>query len=115
VGALHAQGLTERCAILPSVVAVKGAGPLRFMDSSVPGIAVPAEVIGRVADATEPAEEAYALFREQCEHALSLPGVRGLHLTDFRKDGSMARLCTDLGIKPRSEREQHAHHRVVAV
>lgn len=115
VAALHAQGLAERCAILPSVVAVKGAGPLRFMHSSVPGIDVPDHVISRVADAAEPAEEAYALFREQCEHALSLPGVRGLHLTDFRKDGSMARVCADLGIKPRTERESNAHDRVVAV
>ena len=115
VAALHAQGLTRRCAILPSVVAVKGAGPLRFMDSSVPGISVPAEVIARVADAAEPAEEAYALVREQCEHALSLPGVRGLHLTDFRRDGSIARLCNDLGIRPRTERESNAHDRVLAV
>jgi methylenetetrahydrofolate reductase (NADPH) len=115
VAALHEHGLTERCAILPSVVAVKGAGPLRFMHGSVPGIDVPQHVIDRVADAEDVPEEAYALFREQCEHALSLPGVRGLHLTDFRRDGSMARVCNDLGIKPRSERESNAHDRVVAV
>jgi methylenetetrahydrofolate reductase (NADPH) len=115
VARLHEGGWTERCAILPTVVAVKGAGPLRFMDSSVPGISVPAETISRVADDDDPAEEAYRLVLEQSRHALSLPGVRGLHLTDFRKDGSMARLCTDLGITPRSAREQHAHHRVVAV
>ena len=115
VAALHERGLTERCAILPTVVAVKGAGPLRFMDSSVPGISIPAETISRVADAEEPAEEAYRLVLEQSQHALSLPGVRGLHLTDFRKDGSMARLCNDLGIKPRTERESNAHDRVLAV
>jgi methylenetetrahydrofolate reductase (NADPH) len=115
VKALHDNGFTERCAILPSVVAVKGAGPLRFMHSSVPGIDVPADVISRVADAETPAEEAYQLVLEQCRHALSLPGVRGLHLTDFRKDGSMTRLCNDLGIKPRTEREQHAHDRILAV
>lgn len=115
VAALHARGFTERCAILPSVVAVKGPGPLKFMHASVPGIDVPADVISRVADADDSAEEAYRLFKEQCEHALSLPGVRGLHLTDFRKDGSMARLCNDLGITPRTEREKHAHHRVLAV
>ena len=67
VAALHERGFSARCAILPTVVAVKGAGPLRFMDSSVPGISVPAEVIARVADAAEPAEEAYAVVREQCE------------------------------------------------
>ena len=115
VASLHQNGFTERCAILPSVVAVKGAGPLRFMDSSVPGISVPPATISRVADAATPADEAYQLVLEQCQHALSLPGVRGLHLTDFRKDGSMSRLCTDLGIKPRTERDQHDHNRILAV
>ncbi len=110
VASLHEHGLTERCAILPNVVAVKGPGPLRFMDSAVPGISVPSEVINRVAEAEDKSEEAYQLALEQCRHALSLPGVRGLHLTDFRKDGSMARLCNDLGIKPRSERKMYAHH-----
>ena len=109
VAALHANGFTDKCAILPTVVAVKGPGPLRFMDSSVPGISVPVETIARVADADDSAEEAYQLVLEQCQHALALPGVRGLHLTDFRKDGSISRLCADLGIRPRSERESRAN------
>ena len=116
VAALHEGGWTERCAIIPTVVAVKGAGPLRFMDSAVPGISVPAETISRVADAEDPAEEAYRLVLEQSRHALSLPGVRGLHLTDFRKDGSMERLCRDLGIPPRSERSTtRADHDLVRI
>lgn len=114
VAALHAQGLTERCAILPTVVAVRGAGPLRFMNDAVPGIDVPQAVIDRVADAEDSAEEAYRLVLEQSRHALSLPGVRGLHLTDFRKDGSISRLCRDLGIPPTKERVTHAHRVAVA-
>jgi methylenetetrahydrofolate reductase (NADPH) len=114
VAALHAQGLTERCAILPTVVAVRGAGPLRFMNDSVPGIDVPQAVIDRVANAEDSAEEAYRLVLEQSRHALSLPGVRGLHLTDFRKDGSISRLCRDLGIPPTKERITHAHRVAIA-
>lgn len=115
VAALHERGFTERCAILPTVVAVKGPGALRFMDSGVPGISVPAETIARVADAEDAAEEAYQLVLGQSRHALALPGVRGLHLIDFCKDGSIARLCADLGIKPRLEKETHAHDRILAV
>jgi methylenetetrahydrofolate reductase (NADPH) len=114
VSALHAQGLTERCAILPTVVAVRGAGPLRFMNDAVPGIDVPAAIIDRVANADDSAEEAYRLVLEQSQHALSLPGVRGLHLTDFRKDGTISRLCRDLGIPPAKERITHAHRVAVA-
>ena len=54
-------------------------------------------------------DAAYALALEQAEHALSLPGVRGLHLTDFRHDGAVSRLCRDLGIPTKEERRAHAH------
>lgn len=109
VEALHGAGLTERAAILPAVVLVRGARPLAFMHREVPGIDVPAETVARVEGADDPAEEAYLLALEQARHALSLPGVRGLHLTDFRHDGSLSRLCTDLGLQHREERGTHAH------
>ena len=115
VAALHDQGLTRRCAILPTIVAVRGAGPLRFMSEHVPGIDVPAETIARVRDAADPKEEAYALLLEQARHVLSLPGVRGIHLTDFRHDGTIGRLCRDLGIPTREERHAHAHDAPVPV
>ena len=91
-------GVTERTAILVTVVLVKRAGALRFMDREVPGITVPDAVIDRVANADDQAEAAYQHVLEQCQHALSLPGVAGLHLTDFRHDGSLGRLVEDLGL-----------------
>jgi methylenetetrahydrofolate reductase (NADPH) len=115
VGALHEQGLTERAAILPAIVLVRGARPLAFMDREVPGIDVPAETIARIEQAGDPAEAAYELALEQARHALSLPGVRGLHLTDFRHDGSLSRLCNDLDIAPKEERRSDAHRSHVPV
>jgi methylenetetrahydrofolate reductase (NADPH) len=79
------------------------------MDERVPGIDVPAATIDRVERAADPAEAAYELALEQARHALSLPGVRGLHLTDFRHDGALSRLCRDLGIRQRDERGANAH------
>jgi methylenetetrahydrofolate reductase (NADPH) len=46
------------------------------------------------------AEAAYQLALEQAKHALSLPGVRGLHITDFRHDETLERLMYDLGRTP---------------
>ena len=40
---------------------------------------------------------------------LSLPGVRGLHITDFRHDGAVSQLCRDLGIPTKEERRAHAY------
>ncbi|PSK97823.1 5,10-methylenetetrahydrofolate reductase (ferredoxin) [Murinocardiopsis flavida] len=91
-------GLTPKVALLPTVCLVKGARALRFMDANVPGISVPAGLIEQIETAPDPREAAYQLALEQARHALALPGVRGLHLADFRHDDSVARLCADLGL-----------------
>ena len=87
-------------AIIPSVVLIKSAKPLGFMNDKVPGISVPQDVIDRVAQSADQAEAAYQLALEQAKHALSLPGVRGLHITDFRHDDTLERLMYDLGRTP---------------
>ena len=65
------------------------------------------------AKAKDPAEESYQLTLDLARHALSLPGVSGLHITDFRHDGSVGRLVGDLGIAREahspSGQEKHAH------
>jgi methylenetetrahydrofolate reductase (NADPH) len=113
--ALEERGVTEHVALLPTIVLVKSAGSLRFMDEHVPGIAVPAHTIARIEEAGNPAETAYQLALEQARQALALPGVRGLHLTDFRRDGAVTRLCRDLGIPSKEERGAYEHRSQVAV
>lgn len=82
------------------------------MDDAVPGISIPADTIARVAGAGDKdaiAEESYLLTLELSRHALSLPGVSGIHITDFRHDGSLARLVEDLQIGPSQVKEQYAY------
>ena len=95
-------GLDRHVALLPTIVLIKGVRPLKFMNEKVPGISVPQDVIDRVEKAIDQAEEAYQQTLEFSKHALSLPGVRGLHVTDFRHDDTLDRLMTDLGRTPRS-------------
>ncbi len=97
-----AAGLDRHVALLPTIVLIKGVRPLKFMNEKVPGISVPQDVIDRVEKAGDQAEEAYQQTLEFSKHALSLPGVRGLHVTDFRHDDTLDRLMTDLGRTPRS-------------
>lgn len=97
-----AAGLDRHVALLPTIVLIKGVRPLKFMNEKVPGISVPQDVIDRVEKATDQAEAAYQQTLEFSKHALSLPGVRGLHVTDFRHDDTLDRLMTDLGRTPRS-------------
>lgn len=115
--------ITKVAAFLPTVCLIRGARALQFMNDKVPGITVPSDDIRRVATAADPREEAYQLVLEQAQHALSLPGVRGIHIADFRHDESVGRLVTDLDLADRSthittstpEKEQHAHGPALAV
>ncbi len=91
-------GLTRKVSLLPTICLVKGAGALRFMNKSVPGISVPDALIERLAKASDQREAAYQLALEQAKHALSLPGVRGLHFADFRHDDTLGRIVSDLGL-----------------
>ncbi|MFI5099737.1 MAG: methylenetetrahydrofolate reductase [Actinomycetes bacterium] len=114
-------GVASRAAFLPTVCLVKGARALRFMHDHVPGIDVPPDTIARVEAASDPAEEAYQVVLEQARHALAQPGVRGIHITDFRHDDSVARIVTDLGLADRRQRradpdeESDAHGSAFAV
>jgi methylenetetrahydrofolate reductase (NADPH) len=88
--------------LIPTVVLVKSARPLSFMNDKVAGIDVPNQTVARVAAAADQAKEAYDLTLELARHALTLPGVRGLHVTDFRHDDSLNSFMHDLGQKPRN-------------
>lgn len=105
-------GVTRTTALIPTIVLTKSGRALSFMNDSVPGISIPQETIDRVTNAGDKdaiAEASYQVTLELSQHALSIPGVSGLHITDFRHDGSLARLVEDLRIGPSQIKEQHAH------
>ena len=87
--------------LIPTIVLIKGAKGLGFMNDKVPGIDVPASTLARAQKATDPSVEVYKLTLELAKHALTLPGVRGLHITDFRHDDSLNTFMNDLGRTPR--------------
>ena len=90
--------------LIPTIALLKGAKSLRFMDEKVPGISVPTEVIDRVEKSKNQSEAAYQLALHQCQQAMSIPGVRGLHITDFRHDDALERLMSDLAQVPNHHR-----------
>jgi methylenetetrahydrofolate reductase (NADPH) len=108
-------GLDRQAALIPSVSILRSAKALRFVNEKVPGIEVPDEVIARVEAASDQKVACFELARELAAHAMSLPGVAGLHFISFRKDAGIAKLCTRLGIQPTAEREANAHGPSVAV
>jgi methylenetetrahydrofolate reductase (NADPH) len=108
-------GLAERIALIPSICILRSVGGMRFVASNVPGIEVPPETVARVEHAADAEVECFEIAYELASHALSQPGVAGLHFISFRQDAGIAKLCTRLGIPPRVERETNGHSASVAV
>src|SRR4051794_37325969 len=108
-------GLHKRAALIASVSILRSASSLRYMNDKVPGIDVPEEVIERVESAPDQAAACLDLAVELAEHAMSVPGIAGLHLISFAGGERIAELCTRIGIKRTAEREADAHSPSVAV
>ena len=108
-------GLAAQAALIPSICLVRSPSALRFVDEKVPGITVPHELIERCERADDPEEACFQLGAEFAAHALAQPGVRGLHLISFRREAGIARLCRQLGIPIREERETSGYRHPVAV
>ena len=88
---------------------------MRFVASSVPGIDMPPELVQRVESAVDAEAECFEIAYELADHAMTQPGVAGLHFISFRKDAGIAKLCARLGIATKQERETHGHSPSVAV
>jgi methylenetetrahydrofolate reductase (NADPH) len=108
-------GLSERVALIPSICILRTVGGMRFVATRVPGVDVPPETVARIEGAGDPEAECFELAYELASHAMSQPGVAGLHFISFRKDAGIAKLCARLGIPPRTERELHGYSAPVPV
>jgi methylenetetrahydrofolate reductase (NADPH) len=113
--AAYDTGLSERIAMIPSICILRTVGGMRFIATRVPGVDVLPETVRRVEQAEDAEQECEEIAFEQASHALRLPGVAGLHFISFRRDAGIAKLCTRLGIPPRSERESNGYSASVAV
>jgi methylenetetrahydrofolate reductase (NADPH) len=110
-----ASGLAAEAALLPSICLVRSPSALRFIDEKVPGITVPHGLIEQVESAADPEDACFQVGLELAREAMSLPGVAGLHLISFRREAGIARLCRELGIPTRAEREANGYRHPVAV
>ncbi len=113
--AAYESGLTERIALIPTICILRTVGGMRFVATRVPGIDVPPATVARVEEAHDVEEECFDIACELAHHALSQPGVAGLHFISFRRDAGIAKLCTRLGIPPRLERETNGYSASVPV
>ncbi len=106
-------GLHERVAMLAGIIVPKNLGMLRYMNSSVAGVTVPEELMGRMAAARKAAgedkaqarrnqeEEGIKITVELIEQARETEGVRGVHVQAIEWERKVPEIVERAGLMPR--------------
>ncbi len=94
-------GLTEKAAILPGIIVPRSAGMLKYMNTNVPGIEVPDEMIARMKDAKDAKAEGIKITLELIDAAKNLSGVSGVHLQAIEAEHLLPDIIKAAGLLPR--------------
>jgi len=94
-------GLTERTAILAGIIVPRSAGMLKYMNTKVPGVEVPEEMIERMLAAADPEKEGIKITLELIDAVRSIPGIRGVHLQAIETEGILPDIVRAAGLLPR--------------
>ena len=98
------KGLDKEVHILAGIIPIRSAGMARYMQSSVPGVYVPEEVVNRMKGAKVAKEEGMKIALEDIEQLRQVPGVHGIHLMAVGwEEEAVPALVEKSGLYPRPE------------
>jgi 5,10-methylenetetrahydrofolate reductase len=96
-------GLHEKCYILAGVGPIKSVGMARYMQTSVPGLDVPEEIVERIKGV--PSEQRRKEGIKQCADIIrevrELPGVSGVHVMAIEWEEAVPEILELAGLLPR--------------
>jgi methylenetetrahydrofolate reductase (NADPH) len=97
------QGLHQRCYILAGITPMKSVGMARYMQSSVPGMIVPDELIERLKSAPKErrAELGIKIAVEQIQQLRQMEGIAGIHLMAIEWEERVPEIVSEAGLLPR--------------
>ncbi len=98
-------GLTEKASILAGITPMKSVGMAKYMQSKVPGMDVPDEIIKRLQGAKKKkaAEEGIKIACEQIEEFREMKGVAGIHLMAIEWEHKVPEIAERAGVLPRPQ------------
>ncbi len=96
-------GITEQVYILAGVTPLKSVGMARYMQTQVPGMDVPDEIINRLkgVDRKKVADEGIRIACEQIEEFKEMKGVAGVHLMAIEWEHKVPEIAERAGMLPR--------------
>jgi methylenetetrahydrofolate reductase (NADPH) len=96
-------GLTEKVYILAGITPMKSVGMAKYMQSRVPGMDVPDEIIERLRGAGKGniADEGIRIACEQIQEFKAMKGVHGVHLMAIEWEHKVPEIAAAAGMLPR--------------
>ncbi len=95
------RGLHQKTYILAGLTPLRSVRMARYMNESVAGVTVPDEIIQRMAQAEEPAEEGVKICVEQIEELRETEGIAGIHLMAVAWEKIVPVIVERTGLLPR--------------
>ncbi|HEY1331998.1 MAG TPA: methylenetetrahydrofolate reductase [Actinomycetota bacterium] len=98
----RSRGLLERVFVLAGVAIPRGAATARYLKTHVPGVIVPDDVVRRLDEAGDDAEEAgVRIAVELVARLKGIAGIHGVHLMGLGRTDLVRRVVTGAGLLPR--------------
>jgi methylenetetrahydrofolate reductase (NADPH) len=96
-------GLHEKTHILVGIIPIKSAGMARYMDSSVPGVSVPGEIMDRMKGlkGKEAGREGVKIAVELIQQVREIKGVHGVHIMAIEWEDRVPEIVEGAGLLPR--------------
>ncbi|MBN1264273.1 MAG: methylenetetrahydrofolate reductase C-terminal domain-containing protein [Anaerolineales bacterium] len=96
--AVDKRNLLHKVYILAGITPLKSARAAHFMADDVPGVVIPEEIVKRMDNASDQAEEGVAIALEIIEKLRSTPGIHGLHIMAVQWEDIVPRLMEESGL-----------------
>ncbi len=91
-------GLTERCYTLMGVGVLASAKTARWLQSAVPGVHIPDDIVRRLEHAASPKREGRKIAVEMMQALAEIDGVHGVHLMAYRQEEWVGEIVTASGV-----------------
>jgi methylenetetrahydrofolate reductase (NADPH) len=95
--------LHEKTHILVGIIPIKSAGMARYMDSSVPGVSVPSDIMKRMKGlkGKKAGREGIKIAIELIQQVREIEGVHGVHIMAIEWEDRVPGIVEEAGLLPR--------------
>jgi len=96
-------GLHEKTHILVGIIPIKSSGMARYMDSSVPGVSVPGDIMKRMKGlkGRKAGREGIKITIELIQQVRELEGIHGVHIMAIEWEDRVPEIAKGAGLLPR--------------